>query len=576
MLFQSYTMTLPTIVYYFFVAIFAVAIISSIFLANEVITALGIFIFSLIVRLLYFVRTNFTVFPTGDPYGQYTVLRLFFETSRVSILHTTNFLNFLTEIPSQYSEWPGLQAFAVSLGRVTNIPLFFIALIVVPFILYSVWFIVSYAIAKLVLAKIFRINHSRIIVAVCLMIGSTQPRFEIPPVFKYDFLADVFLLGAILLIFSLLSFKDIAKSSILIGILSGAIVVTHSLTALFWVLLAVFFGIMLLFGPKVAPSMRSFIVLLRIRLKPSKPITNFAWPRLLILVSGLTIVWWAYYAKFAVTYARFDAKDILFSFSTSSLAVTRVSGARGQFLTSLTSRWLLDVMELRDYAFLALILIGALVLIFRPAIFGKLRYSVLLLSVVLITIPFEVLKTINFNDRPFLSFSPLLALVAVVPLVAILYYKPSLAKIGALVIALIFLFTVALGFYGSSYAPVYLYSNTASAYSFGEHPTDWPSVASYINFGGPSSFDCVVSNEIYVTSLTLPVNDLVHAFPYTDIPVRSGCIGIIYENLSSFNTSYISEPYYPYPSFSNSGFANQTLQSDVVFSMTNLTIYYFQ
>jgi hypothetical protein len=587
MLFQSYTVALQTTFYYLCVSIFIGAIALSLFLASELVTISGIFFFSLILRLMYFLRTNFVVFPTGDPYSQYSVLRFFSLSSHVSLFPSSNFLNFLTQIPNQYSEWPGFQTFALAFVRVTGIPMFLSALVVIPFMMFCLWFLLSYLIARMIFGKIPSGKISIILVVASLTIASFQPRFEIPPIFKYDFFALLFLTAGLLVVLSSFNFhREIGKNFLLLIIFSILIIVSHNLTAIFWVLIFVLFSVGVLFSSKlfsILPSNQFIRSIFQIRTRSFQPRRNLLLVRLPVFIGAITILWWTFYAKFVISYSKDVGPFILKSFSFHSLSTSRVSKAAGAVVSRITPEWLLHALNYRDYIFLGLVALGTLVLFVRPSFLGRMT-TILLLSIIVVTIPFELFGALNFNDRPFLTFSTFLGLIAVIPLVALTRYKISIAKVGAVIIVLLFLSTAALGFWGSSYAPAYLYSNATSPSALGEHPTNWPAVASYMNYDAAlsSSHSCIVSNEMYVTSLALPLASFIHTFPYTDIRIAPGCLGIIYESPSSFNSSIYAEPYHPYnrapglPRFSYNAFVDRMSKSDVIFATENVTIYYFQ
>jgi hypothetical protein len=438
---------------------------------------------------MYYLRTGFAVFPTGDSYGQYTVLQAFSETSRVSILSTNNSLNFLTEIPFQYSEWPGLHAFALSFTRITGMPLFPAALIAIPFGIFSVWFLLTYALLRAVFTKILAIKTSGIIASVAMIIAADQPNFEFPPEFKYDFLALTFMLAAILILVDSLNVRrSFGKISLLLAILTVSIVVTHSLTALFWSLLLVLFGILITLGPKLILVLSKIYRSLTLGTKFVALRKDFSVIRLTVFVVIATITWWAFFATFSLDYFGYTRSKILSSFSLVSIFQSRLPGPAGQILSHLTPGWLLYDMKIRDYVFLGLILLGTIALVARPRILGTRRIAILLLSIVLISIPPELFQTINFNDRPLLVFSSFLGLICVIPLVLLSNKRSSLMKLGAAIIAGIFLFTAGVGFWGASYSPTYLYSNNTSPFAFGEHPTDWADVASYVRYAQENVF----------------------------------------------------------------------------------------
>jgi hypothetical protein len=583
MLFQSYKPILPLTIYILLVIFFISAIIFAILFGKELTAAIGIFSFSIVIRLMYYVSTGFSVLPYGDPYGQYTVLQAFSETSRITIFSSSSFLNFLTRIPHQYSEWPGFESFSLGFSRITNLSTFWTALII-PFILYGVWFVVSYAIVRNIFAKFVRMSSTLSLLTMAVAIA--LPTFELPPIFKYDFMAAVLLLAVILLL--ILSYgREILGMSLLFVLLISAIAVTHSLTALFLVILVVLLGIGFV--------IRAVIPMLSLRLngvwifKGRSNGVGFrhnSFPRIIVLVLSCVAAWWAYYSTFILAYASKGSQFLLSSFSLQFLSFSRIGARKASVITDLTPHWLIQLLSYRDELLLGLVTLGAIILVIKPTIVGRrLLVAGTLLSIGSVTLITEALRTLNFGDRAFLTFAPILACFVIMPVAALAYWKPNLAKVGGILIVFIFLFSVALGFWGSGYAPVYLYSKSASAYAFGEHPTNWQQVANYMNYGAfatnSSNPSCILTNEIYVTSLVVPVKELGITYPFTDIRVRSGCLVIIYDSLLHFNYSAVSEPYFPYsnssflPGFSDAAFSNTVAnKSDLVFDGGNTSIYY--
>jgi hypothetical protein len=575
MLFQSYALIFSLREYVGIVILFIVSITLSILLRKQLIALIGIFLFSITTRLMYFVATGFSVLASGDPYGQYTVLEAFSQSSHVTLVHSPNFLNFLTRTARQYSEWPGFQAFSLGLSRVTGLPLFWTAQ-VVPFILFGIWFVISYAIIRNVFARFA--GDSAIVSVLSMAVASALPTFEQPIFYKYDFMGALFLLGIILLLTHSMV-KNIKEKSLIFIILIPAIVVTHNLTALFLIMLLTLVGVYAVI--RALPTLPRFT-----RIAGTKKIGRSSLPRLALFSVACVAVWWTYYATFVKTYASNTIGFLLRSLSLRFLSLSRVGGQRGATLSLLTPSWLLSVLRYRDDLLLGLFGIGLLILVVRPSILGK--WSVIapiVLSVGIVTIITEAFQALNFGDRAFLTFAPILACFLVMPVAAMVYLDARVGKAGGILLMCFFLFSIGLGFWGSSYAPVFLYSNTSSAYAFGEHPTNWQQVANYVNYVAPSgnnsTLRCVLTNEIYVTSLVVPLSELGFTYPYPDIRAQPGCIAIIYNTLTHFNDSYISEPLSPYtntsslPAFSDSAFSNTlSNESDLVFNGGNITVYY--
>src|SRR5712691_8280507 len=158
MLFQAYTHDLPTLAYYGSLVLFLAAVMSSIILGSEHLAVVGLFSFFLVLRLMFYVSTLFLVFPFGDPYGQFGVLRAFDQSSHISIVFPNippfDSTLYLAVITNQYSQWPGFQILTLSFSRTTGLTLLNSAM-AITMILDVGWFVVSYALVKKVLARTF-------------------------------------------------------------------------------------------------------------------------------------------------------------------------------------------------------------------------------------------------------------------------------------------------------------------------------------------------------------------------------------------------------------------------------------
>ncbi len=63
-------------------------------------------------------------------------------------------------------------------------------------------------------------------------------------------------------------------------------------------------------------------------------------------------------------------------------------------------------------------------------------------------------------------------------------------------------------FLGNRYLPLQLYDPNVSTLNAGDHPLDWQNVASSVgNKISYSGIDKIVTDEEYVTSLIIPLND---------------------------------------------------------------------
>jgi hypothetical protein len=92
--------------------------------------------------------------------------------------------------------------------------------------------------------------------------------------------------------------------------------------------------------------------------------------------------------------------------------------------------------------------------------------------------------------------------------------------------------------------------------------------------------DCILTNEIYTTSLSIPVQEHNITSLIGNTPARPRCLVIIDQGLYSTVNSNVSsfgfaEPYFPYSTFSPSAFYRDlNKNSNMILSTGEQTIYY--
>jgi hypothetical protein len=578
MLFQAYTHQLPSPAYYLALALFVAAIATSVTFASEAVALSGVFSFFMVIRLMFYVSTRFLVFPFGDPYGQFGVLRAFAQSSHISVLYpgTPPFdkTQYLTGALNSYSQWPGLQILTLSLARITGAPLLESAL-ALTLIFDVAWFILAYSLIRRILQRtgLSLKNPAALLLAIVTSLAST----EMPSYFKYDFPAMLFLLASILLLLRVYDDHD-PKVAVPLTILSMVITVTHSITSLVWVLVLLPFALWSIVPSTVErlpTKLRGFLRPLAQRLKLGRRTSPL--PALFAFALTSFVSWSTLYAVYLVKYATVSSRKIFTSLSLVGAITARVSSSQGGFAI-LTPKWMLDLLYVRDHLLLGLLVAGAAGVVLFRGLFSRVHVKILILTVVVITLLTELSGALSFGDRAFLLFAPLLGLLYLVPLEGIRRLRPKFGKVAALLMIAIFMFSAGVGFWASSYAPTGLYTQGADPSIASGRPLTWPAVASYLSYSGRQ--DCILTNEIYTTSLSVPVQEYNITSLVGNAPVRPRCLVVIYEGLYSAVNSNVSsfgfgEPYFPYSTFSPSRFySGLNNNSDIVFSSGEETIYY--
>jgi len=579
MLLQAYTHQLPTVVYYLALGLFVAAIATSVALAGEALALFGVFSFFMVVRLMFYVSTRFLVFPFGDPYGQFGVLRAFDVSSHISVLYpgTLPFdkTQYLAGALNSYSQWPGLQILALSLARIIGLPLLESAL-ALTLIFDVAWFILAYCLIRKILERTGLSLQNP--AALCLAIVTSLASTEMPSYFKYDFPATLFLLASILLVLRVYDDYDL-KTRIPLIILSMAITVTHSITSVVWILVLLPFTLWSI-APSVAEKLPSE---LRRFLRPWIRRSNYGGrssplPALFAFTLTSFVSWSAFYAVYLVKYSTVSLRKILTSISLGGPLSARVSPGQGGFAI-LTPKWMLDLLYVRDHMLLGLLVAGAVGVVLLRGLFTRTHIKILILTVTLITVVTELSGALSFGDRGFLLFAPLLGILYLVPLAAMERLRPRFGTAAALFIIVLFMFSAGIGFWASSYAPTGLYTRGADVSMESGRPLSWPATASFLSYS--TGQNCVLTNEIYVTSLIVPIQEWNITSLVGDAPVQPRCLVVVYQGLFSAVNSNVSsfgfgEPYYPYSAFSaNAFYDGLNKNNDIIFSTGQQTIYYY-
>lgn len=248
----------------------------------------------------------------------------------------------------------------------------------------------------------------------------------------------------------------------------------------------------------------------------------------------------------------------------------------------LTPKWLLELLNARDYVFLGLLLTGLLMLVLVPTLVRRAHVKILLLTVAVVIVVTEFSEALNFGDRAFLLFAPLIGFLTFVPLVILGYRWHNPSRVAAVSLLVLLMLSQGLGFWGSSYAPTGLYVQGTDPSLASGRPLTWSGVASYLSFSDKP--DCILTNEIYVTSLGIPVEEWNISKLIGNVPSTPGCLVVVYphlfsapgENASSFG---FDDPYKPYQGFSRISFYNHLYNdTDRIFSTNEVnqaSIYYY-
>jgi len=220
---------------------------------------------------------------------------------------------------------------------------------------------------------------------------------------------------------------------------------------------------------------------------------------------------------------------------------------------------------------------AALVLV--PVLVRRAHLKILLVTVALITVVTEFSGALNFGDRSLLLFAPLVGFFTIAPLTVLGSRWPKLGKVAVVSLMIMLVSAVGVGFWASSYAPTGLYVQGSDISLASGRPVTWPGVASYLSFSGKQ--DCILTNEIYMTSMSIPVEEWNISKMIGVVRPAPGCLVVVYPGLYSTVNSNVSsfgfgEPYIPYRGFSPNAFYNHLYNNtDRIFSTREAAIYYY-
>lgn len=565
-IYQVATLTLPAVTYYIVVLIFAIAISISYFDSSTFLTVTGLFIFGFVIRIIYFVSTNFKVLPFGDPYSAYGLLNYTLQSHHISILQFQPFFIPLNSA-AIYSQWPGFDLLSASLVEITGFTPFQVALIL-PSALYFVSFLLAYLILKGLITKTGLKVHNWL--TLCLTIVVSDPYFMLPLLFKYSTLATVLVLTALLL---LLSFDGSRMFSLII--VYAGLIITHSITSVFWLgLIALLvIGAFIARSNKLSKESHSYHFLPNFSDRAYNQLKKF-----FLVILSLMIAWLVFSGTFVISFF----KAILLILFQGSLFLAFQQVSLGNPLSSYAPVWVTQLLQIRNAFFLIALVLGTLVLLFKPKTFKDRTIATILLAITLLSAAFSFIPsfgTYEFLDYSFLLFAPILAMIISMPLVIMFSHRDKLARFASVGMIMLLLFTAAVGLWAAQYAPVPIYDPNVSPISFGEHPLTYSGVTNF--FGHLSNPSCILTNEEYVASLSIPFRYWNVSGGIWSARTNPGCIVVLYQGFNA-SVSYILEVENLYPGFNYLQFNAIILSSsasrifDTGFSSTASypTIYY--
>lgn len=503
--------------------------------------------FASVLGLSYMLSTHFTVLAYGDPYGQFLVLRELAATSHITLLSFSTPIE-VTQPYQMYVGWPGIQIVALAFSEMTNVPLLqtSMALSIAFFVFLT---LASFALAKSVLRNIFfPLRNFPTLVA---LVPAFLPFYDDPTQFKYNFPADVMMICGVLLLLESYT-KRTNKYLFPLVILTAGVGLTHNETSFIWMVF-----VLLVLGASVFQTVLSRYVHKISLYMPVAPKSSNALGAGIVLLT-VTVAVWVGFGYYVLRSLPYYLETLIHPFGIAPLGISPVSTTD---LTSLTPSWLVSLIHIRTSVLFSTFVAGLMVLLARPRLYRDSTITWFLLLACAFAGGTAFLGSFFQGYYGLTLLTVLDAIVCITPFIYLATRSKTSARIGALSVIVLFVSIGFLGFWGNSFAPAYIFDKSISAPSLGEHPTTWSIASSFME--NRTSSDCIVTNEVYVTSLGLPIGELNSLYGLWNVPLRSGCVVIDYPLLNA-SSSYISEVVDPYQGFSYSRTYSQLSQSDTI------------
>jgi len=478
----------------------------------------------LVIRNVYPMASHYSVLPFGDPYGQYGVVRAFLQQNDAAIVHLG--VEWPATWLTNYSAWPGIQLLAIAVHRVCNFDAYTVAL-ALPWVFAIVWFLLAY----LLTSRLVRdLGLSEKVGNFALVVMVTSPFLLMPLLFKYTELALAYFTTILYLIYrGIITRSPSGSFTIMFVILAGALVITHHHSAIISILYLVLFSSLGLVGKYLSSKTRSVLF-------PRPPPT--IWPfAMAAIMFALLSLWVGLYAttfwptlsstaerSIEVLIPGVVTPEVLTPSAVEDSAEVLTTGAPKlelfvrmtyvPLLVSLTPRWLLWLLLIREIVTYAPAIVG-FILLWRKRI-AALQKSFIIYSLAAAGVLFSIGLFITglSSFRLIFMFAILIALS-----VAVFYHAPKSKATHVfsglrIVVVILLVFTSLLGLWGHRYAPVHLYDPSVSWVQAGDHPVGWTRMDrffdKYVNY---EDVDRIASDDWFVLSLIMPIDQFEKARP---------------------------------------------------------------
>jgi len=529
--YQLWTKAFPLGVYLAGSAALAIIVGFSLLLYREhrSFVIIQVFFVAFLIMHVYGLATHYAVLPWGDPYGQYWVLSTSLQDGKVSLAP-----EYAPEraVTSLYNGWPGIHFVGAALSEVGNVAPLDVAMFL-PWALFAAFLLLAYLLLR-EFASDFSFANGLLPFSLLILVTSPFLNEGIPPLYKYQYMAVVLLLG-----FFYLAYRHLHKPSpvlsLLLIVVTAALVITHHYTSFLAVLYLFVLALTLTVASRYSEALgrRDFLAG-AYQFAPFFMLGAIAVVFLFLWWNEAATVIWPYVGNVADRFSK-----ILRS-GAAEPAIWQTG------YTYPSPWWAVAVLLLRNVLMFGGAILGFALIVVRR------RYTPTRLffisAIILLAIPVLADTAFKYTGPPYRAvgiFMPFVAFCAaffytqLAGRLAPMRYVPAAILVG---VAALFVFSSMIGQWGNRYIPQHLYNPSVSWVQGGEHPTEWRRLESALD--GRVTYEEVevfLTDERYALGLLLPVDqwDKIKVVGTQGADLSPGDLVVAFRGLDPY--SYIEE-----------------------------------
>lgn len=409
---------------------------------------------------VYFLSTDFSVLPFGDPYWDIGVVKTFLQNGNAEVIN--NMTNWPSSTLAWMSGWPLLHIFSVIFVSITGLSVMNSA-IIVTFLFICLFFLFVYLLISLVSKNITdNITDNITLGPIAILIFATSPESLFWNIqFKYQTIAMLLMLIIYLIIFKTFSRK--AKSidlTIIMLITLFAIVIGHNLTSMAITAYLIFVVI-------ISKIIDRFI--------PDFNLKNKIYTNLAIATFVFGFLWSLQYANF-IWSSIGSVLNRLIAFFNGINSFEKVV-VLASYPDILKPTWGIVLLIIRDLLMYIPALIGYLLLIRQLPKRNIYNY--------LIVISLSIYGIVLIANMAIIHIEPLRIVTYALPFLAIasaLFYSQILKQRIVTYFFVVIIITVGfIGQWSHNFIPLHLWNNLTINNDIGEHNLQYGTINNFLN-----------------------------------------------------------------------------------------------